>query len=54
MESQLEKYLSHSAKPGRLQTFVSAGLPVNAMWIGLEVIDCTNFFNNVSRKRNCT
>ena len=54
MESQLKKYLSQSAKPGKWQTFGSAGLPENAMWIGAEVIDCSNFFNSARRKRNCT
>ena len=24
--------------------FLVASLPVNAMWIGVEVIDCSNFF----------
>ena len=40
-------HLSHSAEPDKWQTL---GLPANAMWISVEVIDCSNFFNNASRK----
>ena len=41
-----KKHLFHLAEPGKRQAFGPAGQQVNALWVGIRIIYCPNFFNN--------